>query len=190
MATQVHPSPGVVRSVAAAEAIRAVESGEVAQVIDVRSPDEYATGHIPGAVNVPLDEVETRLGDLAPGQVLVVCQSGQRAEMACELIGRAHGGLLRLDGGTDAWLQAGGPVVASRKVRWSLERQVRLGAGLLVLLGVALGWLVHPGWFGVAAFIGAGLTFSGLTGFCGMAKILALMPWNRPAAAGDDAARS
>ncbi|GIV02621.1 MAG: membrane protein [Fimbriimonadales bacterium] len=160
-------------------------------MIDVRSADEYAAGHIPGAMNVPLDEIENRLDDLSRlGPVLVVCQSGQRAEMACELIGRAHGGLLRLDGGTDAWLQAGGPVVASRKVRWSLERQVRLGAGLLVLIGVTLGFLVHPGWFGLAGFIGAGLTFSGLTGFCGMAKILALMPWNRAASAGDSATRS
>lgn len=172
----------------AREAIRAVQSGEVAQVIDVRSPDEYATGHIPGAVNLPLDELEARLDDLAKtGAVLVVCQSGQRAQMACELIGRSHPGLLRLEGGTDAWLEAGGPVVASRKVRWSLERQVRLGAGLLVLVGIALGLLVHPGWFGLAGFIGAGLTFSGLTGFCGMAKILALMPWNRAVSTRDGA---
>ena len=96
--------------------------------------------------------------------------------MACELVGRGHAQLVRLEGGTDAWLQA----VSSQKVRWSLERQVRLGAGMLVLIGVALGFLVDPGGFAVAAFIGAGLTFSGVTGFCGMAKILALMPWNRP----------
>ncbi len=192
MATQVHPSASPsARVVTAQEAMRALQSGELAQVIDVRSPDEYATGHIPGAVNVPLDEIETRLGDLVrSGSVLVVCQSGQRAEMACELVGRGHDELVRLEGGTDAWLQAGGPVVASRKVRWSLERQVRLGAGLLVLIGVTLGFLAHPGWFGLAGFIGAGLTFSGLTGFCGMAKILALMPWNRAASAGENATRS
>jgi rhodanese-related sulfurtransferase len=186
-----HTSRNLPSTVTAAEAMRALQSGELAQVIDVRSPDEYATGHIPGAVNVPLDELEARLDDLVrSGSVLVVCQSGQRAEMACELLRSRHDGLVRLEGGTDAWLQAGGPVVASRKVRWSLERQVRLGAGLLVLTGVTLGFLVHPGWFGLAGFIGAGLTFSGLTGFCGMAKILALMPWNRAASAAADTTRS
>lgn len=166
----------------APEAMGALQSGELAQVIDVRSPDEYATGHIPGAVNVPLEEIEARLDDLArSGSVLVVCQSGQRAEMACELLRLRRDDLVRLEGGTEAWLQAGGPVVASRKVRWSLERQVRLGAGVLILSGVLLSVVVSPWWFVLPGFLGAGLTFSGLTGFCGMAKVLALMPWNRQA---------
>ncbi len=150
-------------------------------MIDVRSADEYAAGHIPGAMNVPLDEIENRLDDLSRlGPVLVVCQSGQRAEMACTLIGARHPGLRLLQGGTDAWVQAGGPLVSTRKARWSLERQVRLGAGLLVFAGVLLGVFVNPWWLILPGFVGAGLTFSGITGFCGMAKVLALMPWNRP----------
>ncbi|MBL8067503.1 MAG: rhodanese-like domain-containing protein [Armatimonadetes bacterium] len=150
-------------------------------LIDVRSPGEFAAGHIPGAVNIPMDQIESRLADLGETSVVLVCQSGQRAGITCELIQDRHPDLKVLDGGTNAWVQANRPVVSSTQTRWSLDRQVRLGAGVLVLTGVSLGFAVHPGWFGLAAFVGAGLTFAGLTDICGMAFILAKMPWNKPA---------
>jgi rhodanese-related sulfurtransferase len=84
-----------------------------------------------------------------------------------------------LEGGTAAWIQQGLPVVRTTKTRWSLERQVRLGAGLLVLLGVVLALTVNPYWLALTAFVGAGLTFAGLTDLCAMAEILGRMPWNR-----------
>jgi rhodanese-related sulfurtransferase len=148
--------------------------------IDVRSPTEFAAGHIPTAINIPLDEIEGRLGDLRPEDRLVlVCQSGKRASMTRALLAGRGYDLTVLSGGTDAWRHAGLPLVASTQSRWSLERQVRLGAGLLVLTGVILGLLVHRDWFYLAGFVGAGLIFAGTTNYCAMASLLALLPWNR-----------
>jgi hypothetical protein len=86
--------------------------------------------------------------------------------------------VINIEGGTNACIVAGLPVVRGKKAI-SLERQVRIAAGLLVLLGVILGWLVHPAFFGLAAFVGAGLVFAGVTDTCGMGMILARMPWNQ-----------
>jgi rhodanese-related sulfurtransferase len=152
------------------------------QLIDVRSPAEFAAAHIPGAINIPIDQIESRLQDLHQDEVVLICQSGQRAEMACNLLARNHPALRVLQGGTNAWQQAGRSVVSSTQTRWSLDRQVRLGAGILILLGLSLGFLLSPAWFGLTAFVGAGLTFAGLTDICGMAIILAKLPWNQPAA--------
>jgi len=152
------------------------------QLVDVRNPGEFAAGHIPGAINIPMDQIESRLADLHEEDVVLVCQSGRRAGMTCELIQSHHPKLKVLEGGTVAWQQAKRPIVSSTQTRWSLDRQVRLGAGLMVLIGVTLGFLIHPGWFGLAGFVGAGLTFAGLTDICGMAFLLAKLPWNKPAA--------
>lgn len=150
------------------------------QCIDVRSATEFAAGHIPAAVNIPMDEIESRIGDLGLQQHMVlVCQSGKRAEMTRALLTGRVSDLYVLDGGTDAWRKAGLPLVASIRSRWALERQVRLGAGLLVLTGIVLGFLVNAAWFGLAGFVGGGLVFAGTTNFCGMAYLLALLPWNR-----------
>jgi len=148
--------------------------------IDVRSPTEFAAGHIPAAINIPMAEIESRLGDIRPQDHLVlVCQSGKRASMTHALLAHSGCDLTVLGGGTDAWRQAGLPLVASTQSRWSLERQVRLGAGLLVLTGVVFGLLLHPDWFYLAGFVGAGLIFAGTTNYCAMANLLALLPWNR-----------
>jgi rhodanese-related sulfurtransferase len=152
------------------------------QLIDVRSPAEYASGHVPGATNIPLEQLDGRRADLDMRHIVVVCKSGRRAGIACGHLADHLPGVSVLEGGTDAWSAEGRPVVRLTASRWSLERQVRLAAGLLVLAGVALGLTVHPGWFGVAGFVGAGLTFAGLTDVCGMAGLLSAMPWNRPIA--------
>jgi hypothetical protein len=110
---------------------------------------------------------------------VLVCQAGTRAAMTRELLAGRVGGLRVLDGGTDAWRLAGLPLVASTRSRWALERQVRLGAGLLVVSGVLLGFLVSPGWYWLAGVVGCGLVFAGTTNFCAMAHLLALLPWNR-----------
>lgn len=151
------------------------------QLIDVRGPSEFAAGHIPGAINIPMDQIESRLDDLHEEDVVLVCQSGRRAGMTCELIQHQHPKLKVLDGGTVAWQTANRPIVSSTQTRWSLDRQVRLGAGLLILTGMFLGFFLNPGWYGLAAFVGAGLTFAGLTDICGMAFALAKLPWNKPA---------
>ncbi|MFD3947982.1 rhodanese-like domain-containing protein [Streptomyces sp. NPDC058579] len=159
-------------------------------VVDVRTPGEFASGHLPGAVNVPLDRVQDSLSDLrgaaTDGTLLLVCASGTRSEKAVAALS-AHGlTASSLSGGTGAWAAAGhalefppGPVRAV----WGMERQVRFTAGALVLLGLALGLLVHPAFQLLSAGIAGGLVFSALTDTCGMAAALGRLPFNRRGAA-------
>lgn len=147
--------------------------------MDVRSASEFAAGHIPRAVNVPMDQIESRLDDLDRNRpIVLVCQTGKRARMTAGLLEPCGRKIQILEGGTRAWIQAGLPVVASVKTRWSIERQVRLGAGVLVLIGVALALIVNPRWIFLSGFAGLGLTFAGLTDLCPMGLFLARMPWN------------
>lgn len=151
-----------------------------AQWIDVRSASEFAAGHIPGAINLPMDQIEGRLDDLDPERPLVlICKSGKRARMTAGLLAPCRPDAVVLEGGTDAWTKEGLPVVSSTKTRWALERQVRLGAGLLVLTAVMLSTFHNPHWIWLSAFVGAGLTFAGLTDICMMGLLLGRMSWNR-----------
>lgn len=161
-----------------AEARRLAESG--ARLIDIRGRDEFARTRAAGAENVPLDELAP-LGGEAP--VVFLCRSGMRtAGNAAKLAGCCDGEAYLLEGGLDAWKAAGLPVEEDRGQPLELMRQVQIGAGTLVLLGVLLGFTVHPILFGLAAFVGGGLVVAGTTGWCGMARLLAHMPWNRRAA--------
>jgi len=152
-----------------------------AQLIDICSPTEYASGHVPGAINIPMEQIGARIADLRIGPPLVlICKSGQRAWAAAQLLKVSRTEVLVLDGGTRAWRESGGQIVANTRTGWSLERQLRLGAGLLVLVGAVLSLVWNRGWIGVSAFVGLGLTFAGLTDICGMAFLLTKMPWNKP----------
>jgi len=152
----------------------------VALLVDVRSGSEFASGHIPGAINIPMEEIEARLDDLDVNlPIVLICQSGKRARMSSSLLEPCQRQITVLEGGTQAWIRAGFPVVASVRTRWSLERQVRLGAGLLVLAGVILALTANPLWVFLCGFVGLGLTFAGLTDICAMGIILGKMPWNR-----------
>lgn len=153
------------------------------RLVDVRTPGEQRAVHIAGATMLPLDALDPARLPAGAGPVLLLCQSGARAELAAKRLEAAGQECLVVTGGIQAWIAAGLPVVRGRGAI-PLERQVRLGAGLLVLTGAALAWSVHPYWLGLCAFVGCGLTFSGLTGWCGMAMILARMPWNRGEAPG------
>ncbi|GAA3367224.1 rhodanese-like domain-containing protein [Streptomyces sannanensis] len=156
-------------------------------VIDVRSPGEYAAGHIPGAHNIPLDQLQRALPTLraavaAGSTFAVVCASGARSASACGQLATAGIPASTLVGGTTAWAQAGfgidRPAGGARAV-WAMDRQVRLAAGTLVLLGLLADLLV-PGarWFSAA--IGAGLVFSALTNTCAMGMLISRLPHNRP----------
>lgn len=177
--------------ITASELIPDTDTLRAFQWIDVRSPGEYAVGHIPGTVNIPMEQIEARLDDLLPGiPIVLVCQAGKRARMVAGLLEPCRPDVTVLDGGTSAWQAAGRPLVASVKSRFSLERQVRLIAGLLVLVAVFLSVTIQHNWIYLAALVGAGLTFAGLTDICMMAGLLSRMPWNKArTTAGKTAAR-
>jgi len=157
-----------------------------ALLLDVRTPDEFEAAHIEGAVLHPLQGVNAdAVAKLAEGKTasVLICQTGYRANQAAEtLAAKGLTSLAVLDGGMRAWKEAGLPLVRGQKAI-SLERQVRIIAGALVAIGVALGYFVHPGWLILPAFVGVGLVFAGVTNFCGMGLLLARMPWNRKPAA-------
>lgn len=150
-------------------------------LIDVRERDEYARVHIAEAANVPLSGWDNADFDLGSArEVVFTCRSGARTAGACDRMAeRAPKGAFVLEGGVDGWLRAGLPVARDAKAPLELMRQVQIAAGALILLGVMLGWLVAPMWFALSAFVGAGLLFAGVTGFCGMARLLLHAPWNR-----------
>ena len=152
-----------------------------AVLVDIREPDEYARSHIKGAQSQPLSVWEKAHLSVDPdADVIFTCRSGMRTAGACDrLAARVTGDAFVLDGGLNAWEKAGLPVETNADAPLEIMRQVQIAAGSLVLIGVLLGFFVAPAWFGLSAFVGAGLTFAGVTGFCGMARLLMLMPWNR-----------
>jgi rhodanese-related sulfurtransferase len=159
------------------------KSGTI-DLIDVRTPVEFREVHVKEARNVPLDRldpaalVQARNGD-EDKPLYLICRSGSRGRQACEkFLAAGYTHVVNIEGGTLACIEAGLPIVRGKKAI-SLERQVRIVAGSLVLLGVMLGWLVHPAFLGLSAFIGAGLVFAGITDTCGMGMMLARMPWNQ-----------
>jgi rhodanese-related sulfurtransferase len=170
----------------------ALSSRTAVDLFDVRTPAEYREVHIDGARLIPLDRLDPQKVMAArtssPDQPLyLVCRSGSRAKRACELlVQRGIANVALVEGGTLGWEQAGLPVVRGRKAV-SLERQVRIAAGSLVLIGAVLGALAHPGFIALSAFVGAGLIFAGITDRCWMALLLGRMPWNQAGRDGESA---
>ncbi|GLW99045.1 rhodanese-like domain-containing protein [Microtetraspora sp. NBRC 16547] len=150
-------------------------------LVDVRTPGEFDSAHIDGAINLPLDQIGSRLRRIvadAGGTMVLICQSGNRAGQAREkLCGAGLADAVVLNGGMNAWIAAGAPVVRGKQ-KWSLERQVRLVAGGIVLTSIVADlWL--PGARFVGAFVGGGLVFASLTDTCAMGMMLARLPYNR-----------
>lgn len=153
-------------------------------LVDVRTPLEFRAVHAKTAKNFPLDSLDpqtvmfTRNGQ-TDEPLYLICKGGARAAKACKKFCDAgFTNVANVEGGTEAWIAAGLPVVRG-KAGMSLERQVRIAAGFLVFVSSLLAILVHPFWAGVAAFIGAGLVFAGITDWCGMGLLIARMPWNQ-----------
>ncbi len=148
-------------------------------LVDVREPVEYSDIAIPEAENIPAGEIANAVDRLKQyGTVYVNCGSGVRSKKACELLESQGVNVVNLDGGLTAW-QHSGLAVRGKGNRLPIIRQVMLCAGLLILTGIALSIFVHPYWIGLTIFVGAGLTFSGASGYCLMAYILEAMPWNK-----------
>jgi len=165
------------------EAKRLLDQGAV--LVDIREADEHARENIPGTRLVPLSRLDQADLALPEGQpVIFHCRSGARTQgIAARLAAKAGSACdaYILEGGLGAWKKAGLPVAVDRRQPLELQRQVQIGAGSMAFLGTMLGLLVSPWFFAVPAFVGAGLTVAGVTGFCGMARILKRAPWNRAA---------
>ena len=173
----------IATSVSANKAVESVAAGAGVSVIDVRTVPEYRAQRVPGTRHIPLDELRSRADEIraTPAPRLLLCKSGKRAEVArAQLSELGIAGLTVIEGGIDGFAAAGGETVGDKNAI-SLERQVRIAAGTLALLGAVLGFVVHPGFHALSGFVGAGLIFAGITDFCGMGLLLAKMPWNRAA---------
>jgi rhodanese-related sulfurtransferase len=163
------------------DAKRLIDAGAI--LVDIREADEHARERIPGAHHLALSCLDE--ADLAVHQgkpVIFHCRSGARTRTNADLLAGRAGGRCEayvIEGGLDAWRQAGLPVAINRRAPLELQRQVQIGAGSLAFVGTLLGLTVSPWFFGVPLFVGGGLMVAGITGFCGMAKLLMHAPWNR-----------
>jgi rhodanese-related sulfurtransferase len=171
------------QTISVVELNKLVKEGKSITLIDVRTPVEYREVHAYCAKNIPLHDLNTQslqnqIGN--QGETLyLICHKGNRSQSACKLLmDSGVTNVVTVEGGTEAWEQAGLDVIRGKKAI-SIERQVRIAAGFLVLVGAGLGFFVHPYFIGISAFVGAGLMFAGITDTCGMAMMLAKMPWNK-----------
>jgi rhodanese-related sulfurtransferase len=173
-----------IKTISARELNELLQKSPDHDVLDVRTPAEFREAHALPANNVPLDSLDplsflSSRNGRAGQPVFVICRTGSRAQKACEkFIKVGFDNVYSVEGGTEGWISSDLPVVRGEKTI-SLERQVRIAAGSLVLVGAVLAFFVNLNWIWLAGFIGAGLVFAGLTDTCGMGLFLAKMPWNR-----------
>ncbi|RDV05591.1 rhodanese family protein [Undibacter mobilis] len=168
------------KTISPTRAAELMQTGAV--LVDIREADEHARENIPGARHHALSLLDRDMPARPGDDVLIFhCRSGMRTKTNAGKLANVAGGCeaFILEGGIDAWKKAGLPVSLDRKQPIDMMRQVQIGAGSLALLGALLGFLVNPVFYALSGFVGAGLLVAGVTGFCGMARVLALMPWNR-----------
>jgi len=168
------------------ELSRRISAGQPAELLDVRTPAEFANAHVPGARLVPLDELDAAVflqqRASVDQPIYILCQSGGRARRAIEKFQRAgFDGCVLVEGGTQAWIDAGLPVNHGESKMFPLMRQVQIVVGFASAGGAALALWVNPKFAFIPLVIGGGLLFAGVTGFCGLALVLAKMPWNKSA---------
>ena len=162
-----------------------LQQGEKLHLLDVRTPAEHAEIHVPDVHLVPLDKLDaTKLASVngfAKDQPLYIfCRTGNRAKQAAEKLEKSgYDHCCIVEGGTMAWAEAGLPVNRGTSKVMSLERQVRIAAGGIVLIGVLLAQFVNPAFIWLSGLNGAGLTFAGITDRCAMGMLIAKMPWNQ-----------
>src|SRR5215472_9176229 len=173
-------------SAISADARQRLRANGPVQRLDVRSPGEFAYAHVPGAKLVPLDDLDpvVFLQEVGPdcGSVYVICQGGTRARNAIQKFERAgFDRCVLVEGGTQAWIDAGLPVIRGASKTLPLMRQVQLTVGAISAAGAVLALLADARFSIIPLIMGCGLVFAGLTGICGLALLLAKLPWNRVA---------
>lgn len=154
-----------------------------ALLVDIRSADEYAREHIAHAHHIPMERFAEGAGALQDAKAVIFhCRSGNRTQMNAHVLSACVPcETYVLEGGLDAWKKAGLPVVVDTAQPLELQRQVQIAAGSMIVLGTALGATVAPWFLMIPGFVGAGLVFAGVSGFCGLARLLMKMPWNQRA---------
>jgi rhodanese-related sulfurtransferase len=170
----------MIKTITASELKILMEKGEVLLVY-VREPAEHRSENISGANLIPLSAISHEMLKSKSIPIVIHCQSGRRSLEACKILEAQDPNLdlYTLEGGITAWKKSGCGVNLSESCALPLDRQMQLTAGFLVLIGVILGIFINP-WFNIiSGFVGMGLMFAGLSGWCGMIKLLALMPWNK-----------
>lgn len=175
-------------TIPARELAKCCQQTDAPLLLDVRTPAEFQSSNIEGSKLVPLDQLRAEAFAKESGKdtrCVVICAKGSRASNAAKQLAAAGMTNLQvLEGGITAWEAEGLPVQSSGKKIMSLDRQVRIAIGVLVLIGFSLGHWVNANGFWLCAFMGAGLIFSGVTDFCGLGLILAKAPWNRGSTCG------
>lgn len=168
------------KTIAPREAQERIAQGAV--LVDIRSADEHARQHIAEARHMPMAELKPGSLKVDAPAVIFHCLSGNRTRLNASVLAACTDcQIYVLEGGLDGWAAAGLPVVRDRTQPLELQRQVQIAAGSMVVLGVVLGMTVSPWFLALSAFVGAGLVFAGVSGFCGLARVLMKMPWNRRA---------
>ncbi len=170
-------------SITPQKASQLIKSG--ALLVDIRSKDEHAREHIASARHIPMESIDqAKLSAAGAPTVIFHCRSGNRTQLnAKALAGCAPCEGYLLEGGLDAWKQAGLPVTRDATQPLELQRQVQIAAGALVVIGAVMGYAVSPWFHLLSAFVGGGLVFAGVSGFCGLARVLMMLPWNQRALA-------
>lgn len=164
------------------EAFARLSSSAAAVLLDVRTGAEYDAKHVPDSVNIPVDELKAEdCANLCSQyqDVLLLCQSGQRAQRAGGKFRAAGFDSTVVQGGIVAWESAQLPIIKTSAKTLPLDAQVRIVAGGLAAVGGLLAVFVNPAFGIIPAFVGSGLVMSGFTGCCPMASLLAKLPWNR-----------
>jgi rhodanese-related sulfurtransferase len=162
-----------------------LQAGEKLNLLDVRTPAEHAEIHVPGVHLAPLDRLDPAhlagVNGFAKDQpVFVLCRSGSRAKQAAEKLEKSgFEQCAVVEGGTMAWVEAGLPANRGTSSVMSLERQVRIAAGAIVLTGALLAQFVNPAFIWLSGFVGAGLMFAGITDTCAMGMLISRLPWNQ-----------
>ena len=170
----------MIKTITVSELRAIMEKGEVL-LVDVREPAEHRSENIPGANLIPLSSISHDKLKSKSIPIVIHCQSGRRSLEACKKLEAQDPNLdlYTLEGGITAWKKADGDINSFEGCVLPLDRQMQLTAGFLVLIGVILGTFINP-WFNIIpGFAGMGLMFAGVSGWCGMVKLLALMPWNK-----------
>lgn len=171
------------KHILAEEAKELIENNQCSLLVDVRSAAEFRASHVPGARNIPLDELDDEIGDVVKDKdstLYLMCSCGNRSGKGCEeMEDMGYHNVISIEGGIIEMKRLGMKIVEEAHHVMSIERQVRIASGLLVLMGLLLGFMVDPWYFAISAFIGSGLVFAGMTDTCGLGLLLARMPWNK-----------